>query len=198
MTLKIYLAGPDVFLENALDIGREKCRLSENYGFHGLFPIDQEEEVGADPAAIFRANCALMDRADLGFFNLTPFRGPSADVGTVFELGYMFARGKPAFGYSSAVAGYRERVAPLFGPLDWRQERPWDRDGYGVENFGLSDNLMIARALADSGGEFLALPETEGEPLAALKAFEACLAEAARRRDAAKTGGEARALLSGA
>ena len=43
--------------------------------------------------------------------NLTPFRGPGADPGTVYELGYMAGRGKPCFGYTNDASLYVDRVA---------------------------------------------------------------------------------------
>ena len=88
MASRIYLAGPDVFLVNAVEVGRRKQLLCRQFGFEGLYPLDQDETVqGA--AEIFRANVALMGRADIGLVNLTPFRGPSADVGTAFELPWL-------------------------------------------------------------------------------------------------------------
>jgi nucleoside 2-deoxyribosyltransferase len=178
MALKIYLAGPDVFLADAQRIGKLKKEMCGEFGFEGLFPLDKDEDIGGDAAKIFRANCALMRQADIGLFNLTPFRGPSSDPGTVFELGYLFARGKPAYGYTSDPALYRERVAAAFGPANDRHERPWDRNGYAIENFGLADNLMIVRAIEDSGGAVTAVAEQTEDAmtvLAASRAFRACL-----------------------
>ena len=43
----------------------------------------------------------MMDAADAIIANLTPFRGPSADAGTVYELGYMAGRGKLCLAYSN-------------------------------------------------------------------------------------------------
>ena len=60
---------------------------------------------------IFKGNEAMMDAADAIIANLTPFRGPSADAGTVYELGYMAGRGKLLFAYSNDPAAYPERVA---------------------------------------------------------------------------------------
>ena len=176
MALKIYLAGPDVFLDDAQRIGKHKKEICDEFGFEGLFPLDKDKDIGGDAAKIFHANCALMQQADIGLFNLTPFRGPSADAGTVFELGYLFARGKPAYGYTSDPALYRERVVAAFGPESERDERPWDRNGYAIENFKLADNLMIVRAIEDSGGEIAAVEEKSGDldaKLAALEAFTA-------------------------
>ena len=129
-----------------------------------------------------------MRRADIGLFNLTPFRGPSADAGTIFELGFLFALERPVYGYASAAKKYRDRVDVEDGPIVERNEQLWDRDGYAVEDFGLSDNLMIERAIAETGGTIIVVDERrsgiiEGadEPLAAFRAFETCL-EALRGR----------------
>lgn len=160
MALKLYLAGPDVFLREAVEIGRRKKALCRDNGHEGLFPLDNDVSPD-DAAAIFAANRGLMDRADAGLFNLSPFRGPSADAGTVFELGYMAAQGKPVFGYSNTSATYEARVAV---------------DAYEIERFGLADNLMIAEAIRTSGGD-IAVVEEKAEPrLAAMAAFGAALA----------------------
>jgi nucleoside 2-deoxyribosyltransferase len=186
MTLKIYLAGPDVFLVDARRVGEQKRAICREFGFEGLFPLDNEEGVGADAADIFRANCSLMRRADIGLFNLTPFRGPSADPGTVFELGFLFASGKPVYGYTSAAATYRDRMAGVRGPLVKQNGHLRDRDGFAVENFGLGDNLMIACAIKDSGGAIVAVEENPDDPkgarLAAFQAFKACLEMIRERR----------------
>ena len=87
---KLYLAGPEVFLPDAIEIGRIKKDLCARYGIEGLYPFDNEVSPRPGEAVdrvIYRANIAMIRDADGGIFNLTPFRGPSADVGTVFELG---------------------------------------------------------------------------------------------------------------
>lgn len=180
MVLSIYLAGPDVFLANALEIGERKREACRRFGFEGLFPLDGDRSVDAEATEIFRTNCALMRRADVGLFNLTPFRGPSADPGTVFELGFMFALGKPVYGYSSAAPVYSARVGAFSGPLADRHGRRWDRDGHVVEDFGLVDNLMVDGAIREAGGKIVRVHAEAGERLAALPAFESCLADVAR------------------
>ena len=156
--MRLYLAGPDVFRPDAKVIAARKKALCARYGFEGLDPIDQDAPTGLSLAetasAIFRANSALMRRADGIVADLSPFRGPSADPGTVFELGFMAGLGKPAFGYSTSAEPFLERTAAFCGVRggdgQWR-----DADGLVIEAFGLRDNLMIDRALAVAGQEMV-------------------------------------------
>jgi nucleoside 2-deoxyribosyltransferase len=124
-----------------------------------------------------------MERADAGLFNLSNFRGPSADAGTVFELGFLFAQGKPVYGYSSSVGNYLDRVSALEGSLVKQEGRFLDGNGYAVEDFGLIDNLMIVRAIEDAGGSVVTVEEKDGEPLAAFRALRETLAILRSRLD---------------
>src|ERR1700685_1501136 len=110
--MKIYLAGPDVFLPDAVEIGRHKVALCARHGLTGLYPLDNAIDLAASNASlkIFRGNQAMMIEADAIIANLTPFRGPGADAGTVYELGYMAARGKLCVGYSNDPTLYPDRV----------------------------------------------------------------------------------------
>jgi nucleoside 2-deoxyribosyltransferase len=159
---KIYLAGPDVFLPDAVEIGRRKQALCREFDFIGLFPLDQAFPDVPSGTDIFRANCALMREADIGLFNLSPFRGPSADAGTVFELGLMVGLGKRVFGYRNNTALYHQRVPP-------GKSAGADPDGFAIEKFGLGDNLMIDCAITDSGGVISAVDEPSLAALAALR-----------------------------
>ena len=160
---KIYLAGPDVFLPDALAVGQAKKDLCRQFGFEGLFPLDQQLPGQPSGTDIFRADMALMREADIGLFNLSPFRGPSADPGTVFELGMMMAMGKRVFGYRNTELLYHQRV---------------QADGYMIERFGLGDNLMIDCAIREAGGTISAERE---DSLAALDSFQSALEEAWRQ-----------------
>ena len=154
---KVYLAGPEVFLPDAIDIATRKKRLCLEYGFEGLFPFDSELEKGLEPLAtangIYRANIALMQASDFIIANLTPFRGPSADIGVAFELGITIGMGRPAFGYTNDPRNLLDRLRQLHQVTEKVGKRPrWcDRARMTVEDFGLSDNLMIACALHESG-----------------------------------------------
>jgi len=102
--MKIYLAGPDVFLPDAIEIGRRKA----------AHAIAGDLAASGASLAIFKGNEAMMDAADAIIANLTPFRGPSADAGTVYELGYMAGRGKFCLAYSNDPAVYVERVKRIY------------------------------------------------------------------------------------
>ena len=146
----IYLAGPDVFWPNAKEAGAAKVALCEEYGFKGHFPLDTELDLsGLTPyaagMAIYRANINLMDSADLIIANMTPFRGPSMDVGTAFEIGYMMAQKKPIWGYTLDGRLYSDRVEQPQAGLD--------AHGDQVEQFEMTDNLMMIGAIDHSGGQ---------------------------------------------
>ena len=182
MAMNVYLAGPDVFLPDALEVGRQKTEICRRHGLIGLYPLDNVVDRAAADASLqlFRANEAMMDRADAIVANLTPFRGPGADAGTVYELGYMAARGKFCLGYSNDPAVYADRVR-RFTKVTARDGRLVDADGLTVEDFGHNDNLMMIHAL-DLYGAPLVLPREKPVDIwNDLTAFELCVAMAAAR-----------------
>lgn len=179
--MKIYLAGPDVFLPDALDVGQRKREICQHHGVTGLFPLDNEVSRAADDASlqIFKGNEAMMDAADAIIANLTPFRGPGADPGTVYELGYMAGKRKLCLAYCNDPAVYAERVARFTTVIKAPDQRLIDRDGLTVEDFGLPDNLMMIHAL-DLHGHPLVTPRKGPEDIwHDLTAFEACVRLAA-------------------
>ena len=140
----IYLAGPEVFRPDADAIGRTKKRLCAAHGFEGLWPLDNEN---SDPARIAADNLATLRLADAVIANLSPFRGVSADPGTVFEVGYAAALGKPVYAFTTDGRDLADRVAAVHGRSE-RDGRAVDGAGLEIEDFGLFDNLMIPAALA--------------------------------------------------
>ena len=121
MSKRVYLAGPDVFLSNALEIGVCKRAICTRYGLVGVFPADEED--ACDPTlppvehglAISRAMERVMRTCDAMIANLTPFRGPSADVGSAYEMGFMRALGRPIFAYSNDSRSFLDRIAAFCG-----------------------------------------------------------------------------------
>jgi len=183
---KIYLAGPDVFLPDAAEVGRRKKKLCANHGFEGLFPFDNEAPKSAKgerrDCAIYRANIAMLREADGGIFNLTPFRGPSADVGSVFELGVLTGLGKPAFGYSNEGGSLLDRLKRARLAIFDAATSKWrDCSGLEIEDYGNADNLMLDVCLAEQGHPLVRRQAVEAQRFADLDGFIACL-ELARRQ----------------
>lgn len=144
----IYLAGPDVFEPDAVEQGVRLKALCAECGFEGLYPLDNVIDAFDHPhktaEAIRKANLDLIRRADIVMANLNPFRGFEPDSGTVYEVGFAEALGKPVFGYAADRSHMLER-------LRRHQQLESDalqcRDGKQIEDFALSHNLMFTHIL---------------------------------------------------
>lgn len=191
--LKIYLAGPEVFLPDAIEVGGRKKALCARYGFAGLYPLDNDvaqDKSGTRPdLLIYRSCIAHMRAADLAIFNLTPYRGASADAGTIFELGFFAGLGRPAFAYTNETEDLLDRVKRHNAATYDDEKDQWcDGLGHSIEDFGNADNLMIDMALAAQGRSVIRHAARPDERFHDLTGFEACLREAAkylRAREAA-------------
>jgi nucleoside 2-deoxyribosyltransferase len=182
--MNIYLAGPDVFLPDAVEIGRRKIEICARHGCNGRYPLDTaiERESAGVSLKIFKANEALMDACEVIIANLTPFRGAGADPGTVYELGYMAGRRKLCLAYCNDPALYADRVRRL-GHVEWHDDgRLVDADGLTVEDFGLHDNLMMIHALELHGAPLVVPREKPRDVWHDLTAFGVCVGMAATRR----------------
>ncbi|MBS0243864.1 MAG: nucleoside 2-deoxyribosyltransferase [Proteobacteria bacterium] len=180
---RIYLAGPEVFLPDALAVGRAKAELCAAAGFEGCFPLDQSLPLDGLPLLekarrISLANEALMRSCDLLIANLTPFRGVSMDSGTAFEVGFMRALGRPVLGYTNVPGDYRRRAEAF--RARGIPEGDADAPGIEVEDFGMAENLMIAVAIIESGGSVVEGRAPQGCIMADLEAFKLSLDEARR------------------
>lgn len=149
---RVYLAGPEVFFPAPLHkaIAARKKAILESHGLTGIDPLDTEitvdETIPSHQQArrIYQANRELMDSCDAIIANLTPFRSISADPGTVYEVGYMTGQGKLAVGFTLDERDYRQRSGSRDG---------FDANGHSIEDFSLSDNLMIECGILVSGGK---------------------------------------------
>lgn len=190
---KAYLAGPDVFLPDPDAMFATKKGICTAAGLDGVSPLDQQ--VDADGRgrlqhglAIARANEATMDGCDLIIANMTPFRGPSMDVGTAYEIGYMRGQGKPVFGYTNDGRGYVERVRAFVEETKAAGEPPVhlragtdsleDNRHLLVENHDLRDNLMLEGAVQATPSVVFPPRRPIAEPLAAPGAFDSAVAAA--------------------
>src|SRR5690242_13353484 len=185
MRPRVYLAGPEVFLADAVVIGARKGAICADYGLVGIFPGDEPLPDPRLPrpeqgVAISRAMEALMRGCDAMIVNLTPFHGPSADVGSAYEMGFMRALGRPIFAYSNDPRPFAVRVREFWGGAirlraTGEAEGP---DGMAIEAFDLSDNLMLAGGVIASGGCLITETTPDAERYTDLTAFTRCVARA--------------------
>jgi nucleoside 2-deoxyribosyltransferase len=141
----LYLAGYEVFLPDAVARGEVLKALCARYGLLGMYPLDKAAPAnlaGRELAAwIYRANIALIQRADGVMANVNPFRGAEPDSGTAFEVGYATALGKPVWAHTSIGGSIVDQVA-VGKSADGLCHI--DAQGYTVEDFGMNLNLMLA------------------------------------------------------
>lgn len=143
---KIYIAGPDVFEQDSIEIGKKYVQICKEYGFEGLYPLDnvidfnqEKQKIAQD---IYKANKELIEKCDIVIANLSSFRGKESDSGTVWECGYATALGKDVYGYINRDSTYigqfkeNEKQNSEIGYLD--------ADGKVIEDFDYPVNLMIA------------------------------------------------------
>ena len=181
MTKIAYLAGPDVFLPDAVAHARRKVEICARHGIEGRPPLNEDVDslrTMTDEEAwstIYRKDIALMEASTLIIANLTPFRGASADSGTLIEVGWFLGRGRPVFGYSNSATPFAQRT------LAQVRACPDPMPGLGVEGFGLPDNLMIQGAAIEAGEHPVLTPaDGQDRPFDSLDVFERCVALAAR------------------
>ena len=181
--IRVYLAGPDVFLADAADWLARKKAVCAGFRLVGVSPLDElpdpptEWSNMPDWRRIALRNEAHIRSCDAVVANLTPFRGPSADVGTVYEVGFARGIGLKVFGYATVTTPFLDRTLSSIGggrqALDgsW-----WDADGLLVEQLGLFDNLMIEGGITGSGGSLIRDDQDRWHDLSV---FERCVQAAA-------------------
>ncbi len=179
---RIYLAGPEVFLLNAKEVGAQKKTLCQKYGFKGVFPIDVEVDIkGKHPQEvgylISNINEELIKSCQIVIANITPFRGPSADVGTVYEMGYAHALGKPVLAYTNVATSFTERTTQALGKEVKRTQDGKLRDSWGmfVEENNFVDNLMVDGCINANSKVLIVEQAPEAELFTFLVGFEKCL-----------------------
>jgi nucleoside 2-deoxyribosyltransferase len=179
---RAYLAGPDVFLANAKEVGEQKKVLCRQYGFEGVFPLDIDVAVvGKAPRevglCISDVNENLINRCQIVVANITPFRGQSLDVGTAYEMGFAHALGKKVFAYTNVAASFTDRTinALNFQVVRSSDGKLRDANGMFIEEVDLADNLMIDGCIHANGGLLVIEDAPADELYTFLGGFEKCL-----------------------
>ena len=179
MTPRVYLAGPDVFFPEPEQWSERKKAICARHGLLGISPMDLPSDVPRSWNALpFWRQLSLRNEAHIRscqalIANLTPFRGPSADTGTVYEVGFARALGLTIFGYATVAAPFLERTLASIGGSGARPDGSFlDQDGLLVEQFGLYDNLMIEGGIIASGGMLIV---ADADRWTDLTVFERCV-----------------------
>ena len=150
---RVYLAGPDVFFPDSEALFGRLMACCAALGLEGVPPSDGG--IAADlrfsdeerAQRIYDGNIRLIREADGVIANLAPFRGHEPDSGTVFEVGYATALGKPVIAYGVAPGTYAERVcATLECHSDASGVIRERASGVMVEGLGQRLNLMLTRS----------------------------------------------------
>ena len=153
---RIYLAGPTVFFRDAeVAFARlaQQCQARQLFGVRPAEPMDAEGHAltGAQAARhLFVHNTQRIRQAAGVLADLRPFRGElEPDSGTVFEVGFAHALGKPVAAVvpdphdwgARIRATCGESVCPSLGsaPMDARYDML-------IEDFGGALNLMLSES----------------------------------------------------
>ncbi len=154
MPPRIYLAGPEVFLPNALEQGAEKVAICAKYGLQGVFPLDTAPGMppATDHRSIYQICLYHLHHCDAMIANVSPYRGVFGDTGTLFEVGYYAAQSKPIMGYTGVLGTIKDRLMKTHTTYHDAMGRLRTYDHLEVEDFGCSDNLMIDAGIEASGG----------------------------------------------
>lgn len=166
--LKVYIAGPDVFLPKAREHAEYQRMLCAFYNFTARLPFDNEipavpgETKRARALRIYNANIAQINTSDIIVVNCNPFRSAYVmDDGSAFEVGFcagyiaaLHAAKKRMYGYIAHGTSMRERAKhdPAMRPYG---DTHIDAQGYLIEDFDLRINLMLECAIVASGGELV-------------------------------------------
>jgi nucleoside 2-deoxyribosyltransferase len=159
----------------------KKKSLSAEFGIEGVFPLDADLNLSElskieQGYLISKESEELIRTCQLVIANLTPFRGPSADVGTVYEVGFARALGLPIFGYTNISTLFKDRTIEFLGQnIQKTRNVITDAMNMHIESFDLHDNLMIDGGIRHSGGIFCATDSPQENLFADLSAFKECL-----------------------
>lgn len=149
-TPSIYIAGPDVFYQDAALRQSKASDMAHQLGFFALNPMDNDIDHAREPKQvsrdIFRANKAMIEQCDYVVANLEAFRGLEPDSGTVWEIGYAIGIGKKVIGYRKDTRPMIEQVGVCTSDSNINS-KPVDKNGHTIENFGNALNLMIQESI---------------------------------------------------
>ena len=155
---KIYIAGFDVFLKNAVEDLNQKKELCSKYSFIGMIPFDgnvdftkSNENIRKD---IYVENIKMIDKCDIVIANMNNFRHNEVDSGTVFEIGYATALNKEVYIFSSDNRTVVEKTKECDDKVYEENGMFYDRNHMLIEGFDSKFNIMINESSKFIHGDF--------------------------------------------
>ncbi len=147
----VYLSGPGRWSPDGEAVLARQRQLCAAAGVEVKSPDEAAlmHQDGSEAMAreLYAAALASLREADAVIADLTPWRGPSAHPGAIFETGFASALGKPVFAYMNVEdeddAEYAARVESTVGVVVGDDEVLRDVDQALVEDFGLPETLML-------------------------------------------------------
>jgi nucleoside 2-deoxyribosyltransferase len=89
MTATAYLAGPDVFLPNAVAHATTKVEICRRLGLRGLPPLNEDAETAATELEVYKKDVAMIEKSEIIVANLAPFarRASRREIQQQFRIG---------------------------------------------------------------------------------------------------------------
>ncbi len=158
MMKKIYIAGPDVFLKNAVEDLNKKKSFCEKNNFVGLIPFDADVDFSQSDVKIrkdiYDANIQMIQDTDIVIANMNNFRHNEQDAGTIFEIGYAVALEKEVYIYTSDTRTVIEKTIEIDRKFHIENGQYYDSNDMLIEGFGAKFNIMINESVEIINGTF--------------------------------------------
>ena len=155
---KIYIAGPDVFLKNAIEDLSQKKQYCEKNNFIGLIPFDANVDFSQPNNKIrkdiYEANIKMIHKTDIVIANMNNFRHNEQDAGTIFEIGYAVALNKKVYIYSSDSRTVIEKTTQCDNESYLEDSQYYDCNDMLIEGFDAKFNIMINESVEFIHGIF--------------------------------------------
>ena len=155
---KIYIAGPDVFLKNAVEDLNKKKLLCEENNFIGLIPFDANVDFSQPNNKIrkdiYEANIKMIQETDIVIANMNNFRHNEQDAGTIFEIGFAVALNKKVYIYSDDSRTVVEKTTQCDDKSYQEDGQYYDSNDILIEGFDAKFNIMINEPVEFIHGSF--------------------------------------------
>jgi nucleoside 2-deoxyribosyltransferase len=138
--IKVYLADLEGFYSESEEEVKNRLSILKNAGIEltNITPEDDDK-----PKDIYMKTIEAIENSNAVIANVSPFRGPHSYNGSAFVLGYANALGKPTVAYSNNTSSLINKIGSL------REDSTIDHDGIAIENYDLTDTLLVVESISD-------------------------------------------------